>query len=85
MSRTKHQKTLDAVFKSPTPANIRWGDIEKLLSALGGQIDERAGSRVLIRLNGRKAVFHRPHPKPETDKGAVVALRRFLIDAGVEP
>jgi hypothetical protein len=30
-------------------------------------------------------VLHRPHPQKETDKGAVVSMRRFLIEAGVEP
>ena len=85
MSRRKHQNTLEAIFKSPTQATIRWADVEKMLLARGAQIEGRAGSRVLVRLNGYRAVFHRPHPKPETDKGAVVALRRFLTNAGVEP
>jgi hypothetical protein len=33
----------------------------------------------------RAAVFHRPHPRPETKKGAVDAVRQFLINAGVKP
>lgn len=85
MPPNKHRKTLDAVFQTPTPASIRWSDIENMLNAYGGQVEERAGSRVLVRLNGCRAVFHRPHPKPETDKGAVVALRRFLTEAGLKP
>ncbi|MEW6501251.1 MAG: hexulose-6-phosphate isomerase, partial [Thermodesulfobacteriota bacterium] len=32
-----------------------------------------------------EAVFHRPHPRKETDKGAVKSLRRFLENAGVKP
>ncbi len=36
-----------------------------------------------IALNGVRAVFHRPHPQSETDKGAVVSMRRFLKEAGV--
>jgi hypothetical protein len=31
------------------------------------------------------AVFHRPHPQPETKKGAVEAVRQFLMSAGVKP
>lgn len=85
MPPNKHRKTLDAIFQTPTPANIRWSDIENMLTAYGGQVEERAGSRVLVRLNDRRAVFHRPHPKPETDRGAVVALRRFLTEAGLKP
>lgn len=56
-----------------------------MITAYGGTIEERAGLRILIRLNGRRAVFHRPHPKPETDKGAIKALRRFLIEAQLRP
>lgn len=85
MVSSKHTRTLTAIFATPTSASIRWVDVENMLDAYGGQIEERAGSRVLVRLNGKKAVFHRPHPKPETDKGAVVALRRFLTDAGLTP
>ncbi|NLK59678.1 MAG: hypothetical protein GX290_01355 [Treponema sp.] len=30
-----------------------------------------------------RAVFHRPHPKKITDKGAVNSVKRFLENAGV--
>ena len=59
--------------------------IESLIRALGGEIDERAGSRVAATLNGVTAVFHRPHPRPVTKKGAVEAVRQFLTNAGVKP
>jgi hypothetical protein len=35
-------------------------------------------------LNGCRAVFHRPHPRKETNKGAVASMRRFLTTAGVK-
>jgi len=35
-------------------------------------------------LNGVIAVFHRPHPQKETDKGALKSVRRFLKNAGVK-
>jgi len=35
-----------------------------------------------IALNGVRAVFHRPHPEKETDKGALRAMRDFLTSAG---
>ena len=79
----KHRKTLKAVFKNPVPSNIRWNDIETLLVHLGADVSEGRGSRVAIELNGAEAVFHRPHPRPETDKGAVKSVRRFLENAGV--
>lgn len=80
-----HLATLKAVFVRPTKANIRWQAIETLIRALGGEVTERAGSRVAARLNGVTAVFHRPHPRPGTKKGAVEAVRQFLIHAGVKP
>jgi HicA toxin of bacterial toxin-antitoxin, len=79
------RRTLDAVFSRPTRADIRWLAIESLIRALGGEVTERAGSRVAARLNGVTAVFHRPHPRPETKKGAVDAVRQFLANAGVKP
>jgi HicA toxin of bacterial toxin-antitoxin, len=81
----KHQATINAVFARPTKSDVRWSAIESLIRALGGEVSERAGSRVVIRLNGLTAVFHRPHPRPETKKGAVDALRHFLTNAGVKP
>jgi hypothetical protein len=77
--------TLNAIFHRPTRADIRWSAIEALIRAVGGEVTERAGSRVAARLNGVVAVFHRPHPRPEAKKGAVDAVRQFLSNAGVKP
>jgi hypothetical protein len=79
----KHRKTLQVVFEDPIKSNIAWSDIEKMLTALGAEISEGSGSRVRLALNGVRAVFHRPHPQKETDKGAVVSMRRFLTEAGI--
>jgi hypothetical protein len=81
----KQRVTLEAVFKRPTQSGIRWADIESMLVALGAKISEGRGSRIRIELNNEDAVFHRPHPGKETDKGAVVSMRRFLENAGVKP
>ncbi len=83
--RKKHRKTLDAAFSRPTQANIKWDDVEALLKAFGAYIEERKGSRVAIELNDMVAIFHRPHPEKEIDKGAVASIRKFLKEAGVEP
>lgn len=80
----KHQKTLDLVFRKPPSANVRWNDIEALLKNLNAQISEGNGSRVRISLNGIRAVFHRPHPTNETDKGALASMRKFLENAGIK-
>nr|WP_237703881.1 type II toxin-antitoxin system HicA family toxin [Rhodospirillum rubrum] len=59
-------------------------DIERLFLALGGTVDDsREGSRVAVSLNGIRAVFHRPHPRPCTEKGALRSVRRFLVAAGI--
>lgn len=81
--KNKHRKTLLAIFKNPVLANIAWRDIESLFIRLGGVVEEAEGSRVAIELNNVVAVFHRPHPRKETDKGAVKSVRRFLTEAGV--
>lgn len=83
--RKKHRKILDAIFSRPTQANIKWDDVEALLKAFGAYIEERKGSRVAIELNDVVAIFHRPHPEKELDKGAVASIRRFLKEARVEP
>jgi len=68
---SKHQKTLEAIFEKPERANILWSDVEALLIALGAEITAGNGSRRRVELKGVRAVFHRPHPHRETDKGAV--------------
>ena len=79
----RQQRTLESIFQNPVRANIRWVDIESLLLALGAELGEGRGSRVRIHLKGVRAVFHRPHPERETDKGAVRSMRRFLDNAGI--
>lgn len=82
---SKHRKTLAAIFADPVRSVITWMEIESLFIACGGEISEGRGSRVRIELNGVLAAFHRPHPQPTTDKGAVKSVRRFLENAGVKP
>jgi hypothetical protein len=81
----KHDRTLAGIFSDPLPANLKWRDIEALFVALGGQLVEGRGSRVTVFLNDAKATFHRPHPRPDADRGALRAVRRFLLQAGVRP
>ena len=81
---SRHRKTLEAVYERPTRADIRWREVLGLMQALGADISEGRGSRVRFALNGRRAVFHKPHPRPELIKGAVEALRDFLKEAGVD-
>lgn len=73
------------IFENPPRSDIPWQDIQGLFTALGGEVSEGSGSRVRIYLNGVRAVFHRPHPENVTDKGALKSVRRFLIEAGIQP
>ena len=81
----KHLKVLRDIFSTPVKASIQWKDIEQALIYSGAEITEGRGSRVRVSLNGVKAVFHRPHPRKEADKGAVIAVRRFLLTANISP
>lgn len=83
--RKRQKNTLDQIFKTPVSSGIKWSDIESLIKSLGGEIKEGSGSRVRFLLNGSIARFHRPHPSPDTDKGAVVSLREWLESIGVNP
>jgi len=82
---SKRQKTLALIFENPIRSDVNWADIIAFLQHVGAEISEGKGSRVRIALNGIRAVFHRPHPGKETDKGALKSMRRFLVEAGVKP
>jgi hypothetical protein len=77
----RHRKTLGTIFEDPARSDVVWIDVEKLL---GAEVSEGRGSRVRVYLNGVRAV-HRPHPRKETDKGALRSVQRFLLEAGVGP
>lgn len=83
--KRKHAATLAQIFARPVRGSIRWADIENLFNELGAEIAEREGSRVSVFLFGEVRVFHRPHPTPETDKGAVISIKKWLEQHGVKP
>ncbi|MBL8676118.1 MAG: hypothetical protein JNJ47_01645 [Alphaproteobacteria bacterium] len=84
----KHRTTLKAIFTTPTLSTIRWQEFSALIVALGGSIEasgKTGGSRQRIRLKERRAVLHKPHPRPEMVKGSVESARDFLRSIGIEP
>jgi hypothetical protein len=83
--KRKHLKTLQAIFNRPVTANLQWRDIEALFIALGASVEEREGSRVAVVLFDQVQVFHRPHPSPNTDKGTIASIRRWLEVSDVTP
>jgi len=82
---SRHRRTLERICAEPSPADLRWREIEALLRAAGAEISEGAGSRIRVVLAGVRAVLHRPHPGPETTRGLVRAVRDFLAAVGVRP
>ncbi len=83
--KRKHHKTLEQIYKRPTSGNVLWSDIESLFKALGADVSERSGSRVAVVLFGEVRVFHRPHPSPNTDKGAIASIRKWFEMYEVTP
>lgn len=82
---SRHRRTLARIFADPTPADLRWSEIETLLRGVEAEVSEGGGSRVRVALGGVRAVFHRPHPRQETRRSMVRAVRDFLAAAGIEP
>ncbi len=83
--KAKHRHTLAAIFAKPTRANIRFTDIEALVKALGGEVREGDGSRVVLELSGKREYAHRPHPGKEAKKYMVEKIREWLTDLEVTP
>ena len=83
--RAKHRRTLQSMCARPTPTGIRWADIVAMLEAAGVEVSERSGSRVLLKKGAERMIVHRPHPAPETGRGAVRTIVAFLEAAGVTP
>jgi len=75
----KHSKTLKKIFERPTRSDIKWREIESLFLSLGADISEGSDSRIRIALKTMRAVYHRPHPRKETVKGAIEQFRKDLV------
>jgi len=81
---SKHLKTLKALFAVPTSSNIKFSDIEALVTALGAEIHEGQGSRVALHLNGGVKHAHRPHPGKEAKQYQVREIKEWFTAIGVE-
>ena len=83
--KRKHQRTLELIFSRPGSGSLPLRGIEALFQELGGEDSERASSRVAVVLFGDVRVFHRPHPSPDTDKGAVASIHKWFEEHAVTP
>jgi hypothetical protein len=82
---SRQRKTLAAIFAKPTSASIVFTDIESLIKALGGLIEEREGSRISVEFKGLQWKCHRPHPGKEAKRYQVEEVRDLLHRTGVSP
>jgi hypothetical protein len=83
--KAKHRHVLETIFAVPTRGGIVFSDIESLVTALGGEVREGAGSRVVFDLKGSRQYLHRPHPGKEARKYQVEELREWLRQLEVTP
>ena len=83
--RSRHRRTLERIFATPTPSDIRWAEVESLMTALDVEVVERAGSRVLLRKENESIVIHKPHPRPHLLRTVVRKIAEFLGAIGVKP
>jgi HicA toxin of bacterial toxin-antitoxin, len=82
----KHDRTFEALFATPTRANVRWSDAVGLVVHYGGTVIASGGSAHKFTMpNGASAVIHKPHPGNQLSKGRVEAFRDLLIRTGLEP
>ena len=58
--RAKHRRILEAIFAVPTRGGIVFSDIEALVIALGGDVREGAGSRIVFELKEADSTFTDP-------------------------
>ena len=83
--KTKHRRILEAMFAVPTRGGIVFSDIEALVIALGGDVREGAGSRIVFEVKGSRQYLHRPHPGKEAKKYQVEELREWFKELEVTP
>ena len=81
----RHQNTLNAIFRKPVPATLKWRRIESLFVTLGAKFTEGRGSRVRFELNNVAVTFHRSHGQKEAKVYQVQNARRFLEEVGITP
>lgn len=79
----RHRKVLHALFAHPVSANISFKDLMHVLEELGGEVDNKSGNRIGVKLNGHSASFsHAQHSLPKEE---VAQIRKFLETCGVDP
>ena len=79
----RHRKILHALFAHPTNANIPMTGIEAVFRELGGEVEERHGRKMSVKLNGHTAIF--PHSGHSVPTDEVFKMRKFIETCGIDP
>ncbi len=83
--KIRHRRTLESIFVRPTKSGIVFADIETLVVALGGEVREGEGSRVVFEIHGKRKYLYRPHPGKEARKYQIEEIREWLQQMEVNP
>jgi hypothetical protein len=83
--KAKHRRILEAIFAIPTRGGIVFSAIEALVIAIGGDVREGEGSRIVFELKGSRKYLHRPHPGKEAKKYQVEELREWFRQLEIIP
>lgn len=84
-ARSRHQRTLSALFAVPTTHSVRWSDVISMVEAVGGTYRDTHG-KGRLELSSRLHFVHKPSGRhAELGTPEVLALRAFLHAAGVTP
>ena len=90
-ARGRHARTLHAVFAHPTSASLRWRDVLSMLESFGAKHHPASGGAKERFQLGERAIFlAKPHSSRHDASSfaaphEILALRRFLEDAGLAP
>ncbi len=76
--KAKHRRVCEAIFSMPARGGIVFSDIEALIVALGGEVREGEGSRIVFEIKGSRKYLHRPHPGKEAKKYQIEEIREWL-------
>ena len=81
---TKQKKILADLYWNPVKNNIKWTDVESLISSLQGRVIQGNGSRVRIILGEQSLNIHTPHPQKELKPYQIRAIRRLFLEQGIK-
>jgi len=79
----KHRAVLHGLFAHPVSSNIDPKLVRSVLEEIGADISHGGHGQILVKLNGHTHGFHDTHHSLSREE--VVAVRKFLEGAGVDP